>query len=232
MSITGDVEQLRQASICNRYTSEAREIDDYIFAHPDLLVIGAAGDGGQGATMSVSSPGTAKNMLTVGSTQGWVQQLEEASNHLASVCRAVDCPHVSVAGVKAGSQSTKSSCFLSELDAIPECCSAKYDAWAYSAAKLHWTSSLGLAVSSQASPRLQGADGDFYKDTSAFTANRIKPELVAPGLHILSARARGIQSYQMHVRTHTYTRTYACTLLCIYITRPLLCQVISFPSSS
>lgn len=62
------------SKICNRYTAHASEIDAYVADHPDLVVIFAAGDHGTSSSNgldTVSSPGTCKNCITVGSTQSW-----------------------------------------------------------------------------------------------------------------------------------------------------------------
>jgi hypothetical protein len=52
----------------SRYNSYAMEIDQFVHAHDDYLVHVAAGNSGPGAR-SVGSPATAKNVLTVGSSQ-------------------------------------------------------------------------------------------------------------------------------------------------------------------
>ena len=58
------------------YDSFASKVDDYMWAHPDMLVLFAAGNSGVDAnadghidTGSVSSPSTAKNTLTVGASE-------------------------------------------------------------------------------------------------------------------------------------------------------------------
>ena len=57
--------------------------------------------------------------------------------------------------------------------------------------RLHSSSARGPAVSAQATPSLAGAEANFYQDTSAWEARRPKPDLVAPGVNVLSARASG-----------------------------------------
>jgi len=51
------------------YTSRARDLDDFVWRNPDLLVIFNAGNRGQNGTSTVSSPGVAKNVLQVGGTR-------------------------------------------------------------------------------------------------------------------------------------------------------------------
>mmetsp|Transcript_10266 Transcript_10266/g.31390 ORF Transcript_10266/g.31390 Transcript_10266/m.31390 type:complete len:825 (-) Transcript_10266:723-3197(-) len=63
---------------CNRYSFDAREVDDFMWQHKDFLVVFAAGNfgsyGGRGVGdynngfYTVVTPGTAKNGLTVGAT--------------------------------------------------------------------------------------------------------------------------------------------------------------------
>jgi hypothetical protein len=187
--------ELDEPTICNRYTSQAREIDEFVASHPDLVVIVAAGgDNVRGETMSVQAPGTCKNCLTVGSTQNWLMHLETASReNLASVCRPQDCPQFSKAGVSSESLFAESTCALplfTAPGASPDCCHAKYSAWNYSADTLHWTSARGPGVSTQAAPLTEGDTADIYRDTSSFQAKRIKPEICTSGVHVVSARAR------------------------------------------
>ena len=51
-----------------RYTAFSEDVDDFVFRHPDLLVVVAAGNAGPGAS-TVLAPGTAKNCLTVGAAE-------------------------------------------------------------------------------------------------------------------------------------------------------------------
>ncbi len=51
-----------------KYTAFAEDVDDFVFNHPDMLVVIAAGNAGPGVS-TVSAPGTAKNCLTVGAAE-------------------------------------------------------------------------------------------------------------------------------------------------------------------
>ena len=58
------------------YDSFANQVDEFIWTHPDMLVVFAAGNSGEDKNKdgridsgSVSSPGTAKNVLTVGASE-------------------------------------------------------------------------------------------------------------------------------------------------------------------
>ena len=58
------------------YTTEAQEVDEFVWKNPDMLVLFAAGNSGEDKDRdgrvdegSVSSPGTAKNILTVGASE-------------------------------------------------------------------------------------------------------------------------------------------------------------------
>lgn len=51
------------------YDSFARDADLAMWSHPDLLLLVAAGNSGCPAPISISSPGTAKNIVTVGALQ-------------------------------------------------------------------------------------------------------------------------------------------------------------------
>ena len=51
-----------------KYTAFSEDVDDFVFNHPDMLVVIAAGNSGPGPS-TVSAPGTAKNCLTVGAAE-------------------------------------------------------------------------------------------------------------------------------------------------------------------
>jgi serine protease AprX len=51
-----------------KYTAFSEDVDDFVWNHPDMLVVIAAGNSGSGAS-TVSAPGTAKNCLTAGASE-------------------------------------------------------------------------------------------------------------------------------------------------------------------
>jgi subtilisin family serine protease len=55
------------AAMQNNYTAASQDVDDFMFTHPDFLILFAAGNSGPG-TGSVGSPSTAKNGISVGAT--------------------------------------------------------------------------------------------------------------------------------------------------------------------
>jgi subtilisin family serine protease len=127
------------------YDGFAQQVDEYMVAHPDMLVIFAAGNSGVDKDKdgrvdagSVSSPGTAKNALTVGASKNVV--------------------------FKGGMQKK-----LSETRVGAE----NWGAEPLFSSKLS-ENEMGLAPFSSRGPT---ADG------------RMKPEVVAPGTNILSARS-------------------------------------------
>lgn len=51
------------------YSSQARDLDDFIYQNPDVLVVVAAGNSGESATTgTISSPSGAKNVISVGAS--------------------------------------------------------------------------------------------------------------------------------------------------------------------
>ena len=52
----------------NTYTAACQDVDEFMFTHPDFLILFAAGNSGPSAG-SVGSPSTAKNTISVGATQ-------------------------------------------------------------------------------------------------------------------------------------------------------------------
>jgi hypothetical protein len=51
----------------NNYTAASQDVDDFMFTHPDMLILFAAGNSGPG-TATVGSPSTNKNGISVGAT--------------------------------------------------------------------------------------------------------------------------------------------------------------------
>jgi hypothetical protein len=56
------------AAVQNNYSAASQDVDEFMFNHPDFLILFAAGNSGPG-TGSVGSPSTAKNGISVGATQ-------------------------------------------------------------------------------------------------------------------------------------------------------------------
>jgi hypothetical protein len=56
------------AFVQNNYSAASQDVDDFMFGHPDFLILFAAGNSGP-RVASVGSPSTAKNGISVGATQ-------------------------------------------------------------------------------------------------------------------------------------------------------------------
>jgi len=56
------------AAVQNNYSAASQDVDQFMFDHPDFLILFAAGNSGPGAG-TVGSPSTAKNAISVGATQ-------------------------------------------------------------------------------------------------------------------------------------------------------------------
>jgi subtilisin family serine protease len=56
------------AGVQNNYTAASQDVDQFMFDHPDFLILFAAGNAGPGRG-TVGSPSTAKNGIAVGATQ-------------------------------------------------------------------------------------------------------------------------------------------------------------------
>ena len=173
----------QMASICNRYTTDAWEIDDFVARHPDLLVVFPAGDSGAGGISTVSSPGTCKNCLTVGTSQSWSQSLADSVDFLLSQCRAEDCPQ-DFDKTETCADPRRASPYVT-----PACCRTKYTDATYGAGTIDPRASRGFAVNQQAPFDIFG--GNTYKDMKALKFDRIKPDIVAPGVNIVSGRSDG-----------------------------------------
>ena len=64
------------ASVDGAYTSESQNVDEFVWDHPDIVILFAAGNAGEDSDTdgkvdgtSLDAPGTAKNAITVGATE-------------------------------------------------------------------------------------------------------------------------------------------------------------------
>jgi subtilisin family serine protease len=171
------------SSICNRYGSDAWEVDDFVARYPDLLVIFPSGDNGAGGINTVSSPGTCKNCLTVGTSFSWPESLETSIDFELNQCQDIDCPQ-DVDKTETCADPKRASPFL-----VPACCRKKYKSGAYAPGDVDPRSSRGHAVNKQAPFNVFG--GKTYSDLTALEFQRFKPEVVAPGVNIVSGRSDG-----------------------------------------
>jgi len=173
----------QMANVCNRYGTDAWEIDEFVARHPDLLVIFPAGDNGAGGMHTVSSPGTCKNCLTVGTSQSWPESLADAVDFQLSQCRPEDCPQ-DFDKTETCADPKKASPYVT-----PPCCRSKYNPTTHGPGTIDPRASRGYAVNEQAPFDIFG--GNTYKDLSALWFDRIKPDIVAPGVNIVSGRSDG-----------------------------------------
>ncbi|MCD4844570.1 MAG: S8 family serine peptidase [Methanosarcinales archaeon] len=51
------------------YTSESQSVDTFLWDHPDMVILFAAGNSGVYGNNTISTPGTAKNSITVGASE-------------------------------------------------------------------------------------------------------------------------------------------------------------------
>lgn len=128
------------------YDNFANQVDDYMFNNPDMLVLFAAGNSGTDKNRdgridpnSIGSPGTAKNVLTVGASEN------------KTTTGGIQVP---VSKLRAAKDEWSTEPIYSSMISDNE---------------------NGLAMFSSRGPTLDG---------------RVKPEIVAPGTNILSARSQ------------------------------------------
>jgi hypothetical protein len=115
---------------CNTYTTKARDIDKFVYDHPDFLVVFAAGETGrQDAEGSIAEPGTCKNCLTVGSTHIWNKRYREAvltRDPQVDICGACQFPYFCsrsdmIGGVVVSNDPTGAK-REEALKKLPKCC--------------------------------------------------------------------------------------------------------------
>jgi len=141
------------ASVFGSYTTSSRQSDEFMWDHPDMLLVFAAGNDGYDGNVngvidpdSIGAPATAKNLLTVG---------------------AVENDRAPGSGGFSGN--TYGGLWPSDYSALP----IKTDYVSQSAA----ISNQGMAAFSSRGPTDDG---------------RMKPDVVAPGTDVISARSRAV----------------------------------------
>eukprot|EP00457_Paulinella_chromatophora_P001141 gb/GEZN01001143.1/.p1 GENE.gb/GEZN01001143.1/~~gb/GEZN01001143.1/.p1 ORF type:complete len:971 (-),score=151.65 gb/GEZN01001143.1/:310-3222(-) len=157
------------------YTSIARSIDQYVWTHPDMFVLVAAGNDGVKPgviTGTVGSPATMKNGIAIGASQttnvgwtdsldftDWNEKLAQAKEQVSDLQNCCDYPNNNV----------KQYCCKSAV-------AASISGTGPAGKSLHYEEC--MADFSSRGPTLDG---------------RIKPELVAPGQYIISSRSDGMR---------------------------------------
>ena len=113
--------------LCNKYTARSRDVDKFVYEHPDFLPIFAAGEMGLlDAEGSVAEPGTCKNCLTVGSSNTFQKRYREAvmtRDPQTDVCGACQHPYFCSRSEIIGDTVMDTPAKLQEaLDGLPKCC--------------------------------------------------------------------------------------------------------------
>jgi len=161
----------------NSYSISARELDEWIWNgggtnQKKMLILVAAGNDGlkQGSVQAtVGSPATAKNMIAVGASQttnaGWI----DALSYVPWQAKERE------AAYQLGISPSNFDCCSSNNDRVLQyCCETYVRDQVQSNTKMY--SAMNMAAFSSRGPTIDG---------------RVKPELVAPGQLIISARSDG-----------------------------------------
>jgi len=64
------------------YNSQARDIDEFLYQNPDIVVVVAAGNAGSEGSKSISSPGGCKNVITVGASLSAAESFNDCQDVL------------------------------------------------------------------------------------------------------------------------------------------------------
>ncbi|KAI9910123.1 hypothetical protein PsorP6_010476 [Peronosclerospora sorghi] len=67
----------------NDYNTQTAQVDEYIYNHPEVLIVVAAGNSGDKGSMTISSPSGAKNVISVGAS------LNSAVSFASSSCPSI-----------------------------------------------------------------------------------------------------------------------------------------------
>lgn len=148
------------------YDSNAAEMDTFMYAHDDFLVLVAAGNDGASVeqiSSTIGSPATSKNCLAVGASQTSNAGFTDALNYVDWAARTQEA-------IDAG---------------ISDCCSASPKAQEYCC-----RSAAAQKIASEAS-RYQQTNVAPFSSRGPTADGRIKPEILAPGQEIVSAHSDG-----------------------------------------
>ena len=148
-------------------------------------------------------PGTCKNCITVGTAQSWAADSAAAAGHGMAQCRPQDCPHDLYAAHEDDKEQRGlcgDSRSLSPFRLAP-CCPGRFAAEACMPEAVDPLSSTGGAVDRQAPYFADkagggggagaGAGAGMFGDGRGASLRRVKPDVVAPGMNVLSARSDG-----------------------------------------
>ncbi|KAN0012228.1 hypothetical protein ACTFIU_007526 [Dictyostelium citrinum] len=162
------------------YSDDAGSIDDFLYNHPDFIILRAAGNYEQYS--SLLSQATAKNVITVGAEQtaheGYTTDALEysnfetvAKNTLNSLCQTFDDKYCTY--------TTQQCCTeYSTVKGLSGCCTS------------YIKNSYASLFSSQ--PELYNENNICSFSSKGPTHDgRMKPDIVAPGQYITSARSNG-----------------------------------------
>jgi hypothetical protein len=142
------------------YSTEAHQIDTYMWEHQDFLVVLPTGNGGRLGWSSIYAPGTAKSVLTVGASN---------SPNNAFVAPVASRPlntGLTAAGKKA-----------MPLDVI------------YNSTDPSNPIATGLLWANDTLPPLPEQSIAYFSAAGPAADGRIKPEVVAPGYRVFSAKS-------------------------------------------
>ena len=140
------------------YSTDAHQIDTYMWEHQDFLVVLPTGNGGRLGWSSIYAPGTAKSVLTVGASNS-------PNNAFVSSIRPANT-ELDAAGKKA-----------MPLDVI------------YNVTNPSNPIATGLLWANNTPPPLPEQSIAYFSAAGPAADGRIKPEVVAPGYRVFSAKS-------------------------------------------
>mmetsp|Transcript_12736 Transcript_12736/g.29300 ORF Transcript_12736/g.29300 Transcript_12736/m.29300 type:complete len:1267 (+) Transcript_12736:3-3803(+) len=156
-------------SPANDYDTSAWETDKYMYENDDFLVLFAAGNDGDKGDNTVGAPATAKNILCVGASETSNNGFKTSTNFIdpnSYLCRGNQRSSCCSRGC------TRQDC-CNDGGYMTGCCQDVFDSY--------WNENNIAEFSSRGVTKQQGSA----------QYGRWKPDLVAPGSAIVSARANG-----------------------------------------
>eukprot|EP01133_Synstelium_polycarpum_P015873 gene15873-18864_t len=164
------------------YGGPSQQLDAFIYGHQDMLIVRAAGNEGDVSYQSLLTPAVAKNVLTVGAQQSSPLSFADVTTTFS---KSVVDPFLSSGLNSACSFDAKYCAYttaqccaeLGTTKGLSACC----DTFIANATKTVYTQESLYNSNNMASFSSRGPTHD----------GRVKPDIVAPGLFVISARSNG-----------------------------------------
>ncbi|EFA81025.1 ABC transporter B family protein [Heterostelium album PN500] len=161
------------------YGLPSREIDEFVWSHPDMLIVRAAGNDGQSAYLSLLTQAVAKNCLTVGAQQSSTDSFKVTPDYIPN-----DATIQSI--ISSTCLIDPTTCNFTSADCCAKQATNKFYAVCCSPSMTQATrnTTSNTALYNQNNIASFSSKGPTHD-------SRVKPDIVAPGQFIISSMSNG-----------------------------------------